>query len=288
VKFGGISFGSEASDFKYDFICSHTAISYDGTIFGKGTRPDIIYGMLLDIKTPSFSGNIIRKLKPFGDRTFHEDFLIYTGDEVSIRREADILKRLFNSGFPTLEPLQEFIELDGKPAVEGVLVTRKLDNPEYLVDKLKDASNQEKIYYLEQSARALKNLHNQKVIWGDANLINMAFENRRLLLFNFSFTPNYDKPIDELKARDLESLCLSAVYRSGLTDVNEVVFSIVDAYCPSKSVKHELADVVVSNAFKDCNPVSKKIKEIFYYKPVYMLSFEKHAEASKAILRSTY
>ncbi len=256
INIGGINFGSQLSkDSKYAWTNHHQTISYNGE--------------LLDVKVPTLLGRTIANLRYIDEACFNEKFIVRESSPESLTREANTYERLIKEGFPTFESAQHLIKNNGELLIDDVLLTKKINNPQYTIDLILTSGEEESRGYIKSTARLMKNLHEKhNQIWGDAWLGNTLIGNDgKLILYDFGFKANPEKNKKFLMAKDLVSLCISSVYRTG-QDPEKIVPVVLDAYNPDEDIKKEINKSIEQKMAKK-GMILPKVEGILYHKPVF-------------------
>lgn len=256
IKIAGISFGSQLStDSKYAWTNHHQTISYNGEV--------------LDIKVPTLLGRAVVKIRYIDEKFFNGSFIVPESSSQALSREANVYEKLTKHNFPTLQSAQELIKHSGELLVDNILLTKKIENPKYTIDLISTSGTAEAKKYIKDITTQMKILHQEhNQIWGDAWLGNTMINSEgKILLYDFGFKANPEKSQSFLRAKDLVSLCISAVYRTG-QNPEPIIELIMETYEPDKLIKDQIKTSMEKKLARK-GLIIPKIEEIMYFNPVY-------------------
>jgi tRNA A-37 threonylcarbamoyl transferase component Bud32 len=209
----------------------------------------------LVVLTPTIIGKFILKGRPILERFFNDSFIIPENHKDMLVRQVNTIAKLNDNGVKTKE-------IDITQTYSRHNLTYNSDNSKPIIPLL--SGNEE--YCVFKSAELLKNMHEAKVIWGDAWLGNINVNEEGIFIpRDFSLKPNPTLN-DGLKMyKDFIGLFLSSHYRTG-SDISD---AFLEGYKPSNELKDHLKEDISKLPVK-----FQTIADKLYFEPVFGMNEE--------------
>jgi hypothetical protein len=225
-------------------------------------------GHLINIKYPTFLGDIlIRKIRHIGEKLWNDSYIVNQTLKEAFENEEKTYEYLLEKEFPTLSPLPDIIcKKEINKIVNITLHDKNFVNLATILEQGDDKVNKGLIeelgfYYswlnaLVEYSRGEINYH------GDAwagNVLKGKDNKLYILDFEFKTNPKIDSQI--IKAKGIQQLVVSSVYRSKLSK-EEVVESFIRGYEGIDELKTAMKYIIDSYNKKRDNLIRRNLFDI--------------------------